>query len=288
MLLQFTTVKAHTLNEISALSGIVTLGEQPTGTNACPIKNTTGFMPTVKLAEGCRVKAINQLDSFSGLSDPFKIVFEYSDLEILKKSEQRSIVPNEAFEYEITVENKGNADNTNVSMVDVLPTNLTFLSIVSVSHGNALHNNGQIEWTIPLLRDKERAVLFIKVLGEVAGKIINTAKVSGDLHDPKMDNNTAVDFKNIISNIKIPNVITPNGDGKNDALIIEGTDLYKENILAIFNRWGNQVYRSAGGYNNTWSGEGLSEGTYYYVLKLVSTEGKLEQVTGWITLLRNK
>ena len=294
--LQFFVAKAQTLNEIRIPLGTpVTLGAHSDGNysyqwyrDGRAMENEKQATLTTSLPGSYRVKAINNLDCASDLSDEFKVKVIFSDLEVIKKSEMRNVGPNETFSYEMTVENKGNTTNTNVVMSDDLPSNITFIAIESTTLCAATYNAGQIKWVIPLLLDKQKASLIIKVQGKAVGTVTNTARVVGDLVDPDMHNNTSVDSKKIVGNIKIPNVITPNGDGKNDVFKIEGIELYKENTLAIFNRWGNEVYRSAGGYDNSWNGEGLNEGTYYYVLKLVSKEGKAQSLTGWITLLRDK
>jgi gliding motility-associated-like protein len=70
---------------------------------------------------------------------------------------------------------------------------------------------------------------------------------------------------NVIStNLVIPNIFTPNNDGKNDLFVIGALESYPGSQLLIFNRWGNEVYR-ADNYLNNWNGSGLAEGTYYYI-----------------------
>lgn len=55
---------------------------------------------------------------------------------------------------------------------------------------------------------------------------------------------------NIKDNLKIYNIITPNGDGYNDYLKVENIERYPENTIEIINRWGALVYEVKG-YNNT-------------------------------------
>ncbi len=80
-----------------------------------------------------------------------------------------------------------------------------------------------------------------------------------------------------------PNIITPNGDGKNDVLIIKGIELYPGSKLSIYNRWGNEVYHSDN-YGNNWAGEGLADGTYYYLLNRKEVNGVIRVFKGWIYL----
>jgi gliding motility-associated-like protein len=57
------------------------------------------------------------------------------------------------------------------------------------------------------------------------------------------------------TDLAIPNVITPNGDGKNDTFFITG--LQPETSVQIFNRWGNLVF-DASEYENDWQGTDIS------------------------------
>ncbi|SHL12754.1 gliding motility-associated C-terminal domain-containing protein [Chitinophaga jiangningensis] len=85
--------------------------------------------------------------------------------------------------------------------------------------------------------------------------------------------------------IFVPNVISPNGDGKNDKWIIPGLNQYPNTEVYIYNRWGNQVYQSKN-YDNQWDGDGLNEGTYYYIIKLKLPGGGDRQYKGWVELVR--
>jgi gliding motility-associated-like protein len=67
--------------------------------------------------------------------------------------------------------------------------------------------------------------------------------------------------------IVVPNVITPNGDGKNDLFVVRNLEYYQNSKLTIFDRWGNQVYSSSN-YQNNWDGGGQSDGVYYYLITL--------------------
>lgn len=89
------------------------------------------------------------------------------------------------------------------------------------------------------------------------------------------------------STLNIPNLFTPNGDGTNDTFEIRGLDLFAQNDLVIVNRWGNEVFKATG-YQNNWTGEGLNEGTYYYVLRVKENAGSEWQVfKGFVTLAKS-
>jgi gliding motility-associated-like protein len=90
-----------------------------------------------------------------------------------------------------------------------------------------------------------------------------------------------------LASLLIPTVFTPNGDGINDAFEIRGVDQFAENDLVIVNRWGGEVYKQ-NNYKNNWSGDGLNEGTYYYILRVKRNTGSDWQVyKGYITLIRS-
>ncbi len=85
--------------------------------------------------------------------------------------------------------------------------------------------------------------------------------------------NTARVYLQVISAIRIPNVITPNGDGINDTWVIINIEDYPEAEIKVRNRWGNVVWKRDNGYNNSWGGSNergalLPTGTYYFEIRL--------------------
>jgi gliding motility-associated-like protein len=80
----------------------------------------------------------------------------------------------------------------------------------------------------------------------------------------------------------IPNLMTPNGDRKNDIFEIQGIsdECWK---LTIFNRWGSIVYQKEN-YQNNFEGTNLEEGTYYYQLE---NGNKDREYKGWLQLIAN-
>ncbi len=80
----------------------------------------------------------------------------------------------------------------------------------------------------------------------------------------------------------IPNVITPNADGKNDFFVIPKLHLYPDNLLLIYDRLGQLVF-SKKAYDNTWSAEGFDGGVYFYSLKI--NEGR-KNLKGWLHVTR--
>lgn len=67
------------------------------------------------------------------------------------------------------------------------------------------------------------------------------------------------------------NVLTPNGDGKNDYLVVNNLQYYQKSLIKIYDRAGRVVY-TTNSYKNDWSGDlngtTLAEGTYYYAIDL--------------------
>lgn len=150
---------------------------------------------------------------------------------------------------------------------------LTSIEIVSVpTHGIAVANaDGTITYT-PATGYVGTDVLTYRVK-DAYGYYTNVATVT-------------ITTKSGADLIKIPTLFSPNGDGVNDSFVIKDLANYAQNELIVLNRWGNEVYRRDN-YDNSWSGTGLNEGTYFYIVKLKKANGDSWVIQkGYVTLIR--
>ena len=73
----------------------------------------------------------------------------------------------------------------------------------------------------------------------------------------------------------IPNVVTPNNDGKNDYFTLPlDTELKECSSYKIFNRWGQLLYESKNTEiwdARTTSGKLVPKGTYFYIVEIGTT-----------------
>ncbi len=94
----------------------------------------------------------------------------------------------------------------------------------------------------------------------------------------------------VIDDYDVPNVITPNGDGINDVLVLFD-EIFSNYSVAIFNRWGTKVYsclNQKGVF--VWDGldsqhRKLEDGVYFFKLEGTFLDGKFFSKKGNITLL---
>jgi len=208
------------------------------------------------------------------------------DMSVLKVSETRSVRVGETFNYTLTVENKSTIAATQVQLKDALPPELDFVTIASTTSGSAVYDNNSrtITWTLGNVAPKGKAILTLQVKANTHGTVVNSATVTSAEDDSNTANNKSTDAKEI-DGIYIPNVFTPNNDGKNDTFVIPNLNFFPDNEITIFNRWGNVVYQKKG-YQSDWTAPGLNEGTYFYILK-VNSNNKSDIYKGYVTVLRS-
>ncbi|MFB0925012.1 MAG: gliding motility-associated C-terminal domain-containing protein, partial [Vicingaceae bacterium] len=120
---------------------------------------------------------------------------------------------------------------------------------------------------------------------EVSPSESTTYIVTGDDNGCLGSDSVIISIENIC--FEIPNVFTPNGDGKNDVWNIGGLQLYPEIVVKVFNRWGDLVFESDAGYTESWdgtyNGTDSPSATYYYVIDL---GGEEEGFMGNVNIIR--
>lgn len=89
----------------------------------------------------------------------------------------------------------------------------------------------------------------------------------------------------------IPSAFTPNNDGENDLWSIYGLDSqYPNNIVKVFNRWGELLYESLPGtysskpWDGSYKAAKLPVGTYYYVIEL-SENKEFKPLNGIVSII---
>ncbi len=86
----------------------------------------------------------------------------------------------------------------------------------------------------------------------------------------------------------VPNVFTPNGDGRNDQLFVFGNYITKLE-MRIFNQWGEMIKlinNPAAGWDGTHNGKPQPVGVYVYTLRATLADGTEVNKKGSISLVR--
>lgn len=132
-----------------------------------------------------------------------------------------------------------------------------------------------------ILDGQQSATLRIRPLQNTTYEVTATS-LDGCAGTQQINIKVVADFK-----VDATNILTPNGDGKNDKWVIRNLDSYPNNEVTIYDRTGRVVFHRRN-YSNDWdatlNGHPLSEGTYYYLLKI---EGTDKVAKGFITIIRD-
>jgi gliding motility-associated-like protein len=139
----------------------------------------------------------------------------------------------------------------------------------------ATTENGYYHW-----QDGSRESQFsVTQIGTYGVEVIANTCLGGD----------TIMFGNCNEKVEMPNVFTPNSDGKNDRFKpLEYKDVFDAEIF-IYNRWGKLVYQSSEvlkGWDGKIGDSKAATGTYFYVINYNGFTGIEYQVKGSFSLLR--
>lgn len=93
---------------------------------------------------------------------------------------------------------------------------------------------------------------------------------------------------NNANGVYIPNVFTPNNDEVNDVFSIVGENISKIECQ-IFNRWGEKLFTwdsIDGFWDGAYKGNKVSDGTYFYVARIVWNDFTTQTYNGHVTVLK--
>ncbi|OSY87724.1 hypothetical protein WH52_09855 [Tenacibaculum holothuriorum] len=256
----------------------------------------------------------NHVDGYSSIISDTEFTFPIGDddrLRVMRIPDQNSITIFKGAYYF----SDPNSTQPNFSN-NTFTTSEKQIFLQNISNIEFWDLDGSAETTVTLTWDNQSDITTItndlrqlRVVGwnETEQKWIDLGQsnINGDLNQGEITSNIFIPNDYVVitlgsaantDDLANDNIyISPNGDGKNDVLVFEGLEQYKQNNLEIFNRWGNSVYKTVN-YTNNWGGisnnpntvdvkDGLPTGTYFYILKFGNSE--LDKVLkGWVYITR--
>ncbi|MES2778760.1 MAG: gliding motility-associated C-terminal domain-containing protein [Bacteroidota bacterium] len=219
------------------------------------------------------------------MKDDLRPVFPNADIKVLSLSTNGPWIVNNNYDGLVDVEmlGPGNRLDVNERQTLILSVNLKFA-------------------------DNDTATSFkniaeLRGLSEVNGNPVERKSQDGGDPDPDAASDTVntVPTPIVINRnepkgnpeVFIPGGFSPNGDKVNDYFVIENPQGYRI-YFAIYNRWGNLLYEN-NNYDNSWDGvaqkgisigEGVPDGTYFYVVEYTDNISKKHKLASYITINR--
>lgn len=239
-------------------------------------------------------QGIEEDDFSDGLDDDDEAIAfvtpQTTDLAVTKNVDNPSPQIGDEVVFTITLNNQGPMAATNIGIEELLPSGYQLIGFTA-SAGSYDAVSGF--WEIDDLNVLESENLQLRVEVLDVNDYLNTASLAYvDQWDIDSSNDSGQAEVNPTC-LTVYNEFSPNGDGVNEFFTIDCISRYPNNVLRVYNRWGNIVYEQRA-YNNDWDGTSngratvqkgdlLPVGTYYYVLDL--GEGA-EPKTDWLYINR--
>ncbi|WP_136466963.1 PKD domain-containing protein [Flagellimonas onchidii] len=198
-----------------------------------------------------------------------------TDIAVTKTVDNTSPNIGDQVVFTITLTNQGSVSATNIGIEEKLPSGY---QLITSQASIGAYDEVSGFWEVNSLDVLGTASLQLTVEILDVNDYLNTASLA---FVDQLDVNRSNDSDQAVvepSCLTVYNEFSPNGDGVNDLFKIDCISRYPNNVLKVYNRWGNIVYEQRS-YNNEWDGtsngratvqqgDQLPVGTYYYVLDL--------------------
>ena len=124
-----------------------------------------------------------------------------ADLVLVKSAAPNPVVAGTNLTYTLTTTNNGPSGATGVTVTDVLPAGVSYVSATSSQGGTPTFANGTFTADLGGLANGASATttVIVSVNSNTTGSITNTAVVGGNEPDPNMANNTSTVITNVNS-----------------------------------------------------------------------------------------
>ncbi|REJ83749.1 MAG: PKD domain-containing protein [Bacteroidetes bacterium] len=197
--------------------------------------------------------------------------------------------------YSVTASNSCGSDIASVTVTASL-LNVTFVADsvtgpapLTVNFNNNSFGGAPYTWNFgdgsPTTTNTDPQHIFtsngtyiVTLVGQDSNGCIDTAQVTITVVDD--------------TQITIPNVFTPNADGKNDYFNIFSNKSNLSVDAKIFNRWGREIAtwnsstNSKGWDGKSDGGKEAAEGVYVYIISITHPDGRVEEKNGSVSLIR--
>ncbi|MFO0902488.1 MAG: DUF11 domain-containing protein [Pirellulales bacterium] len=166
------------------------------GQNTATLQIVATSTGTTAITNTATISSLNESDSNAANNTAAAAITpNVADLAVTKTSSVAQLAQNAETVFTITVTNNGPATATNVQITDLIPTGLTFVSVVSASNGTTYNNTTGI-WnvgTLPATAGQNSVQLQVRARNTGTQlTVTNTATVTQvSQPDPITSNNTA-------------------------------------------------------------------------------------------------
>jgi gliding motility-associated-like protein len=193
----------------------------------------------------------------------------------------------------ITVKNTGNymVTGTNARGCQKIETNkITVWSLPDVNFKLSSSTIDKKHNTLTVTASGEESVQYVWEMGDgqtEMGSSVTHAYSVPDLltqykiHMTATNQHNCVDTVSqyIMTDLFIPNIFSPNGDGINDVFM-------PDTELCIFDRNGLELYRGTSGWEGTYKGKKMAPDTYFYIIRYINGKKKIQVRKGYVILTR--